>query len=73
MVTENEITTDALLKAHRDCGLKLVYWKGNIIRLQTRRGSPVAYFAKDASIHEIRNAANNWMMETDLISYVGVK
>jgi hypothetical protein len=66
-----DIENSALLKAHKDCGLRLVHWKGNIIRLQTRRGSPIAYFAKDASIHEIRNTANNWMMETDLISYVG--
>jgi hypothetical protein len=73
MVIRNEILNGALLQSHKSCGLRLVNFKGNIIRLETRRGYPVAYFAKDASIHEIRNTANNWMMETDLISYAGLK
>ena len=65
-----EIATGALLQVHRDCGLRLVNFKGNIIRLETQRGHPVAYFAVDAPILEIRKAANDWMMHTDLISYV---
>jgi hypothetical protein len=68
-----EILNGALLQVHKSCGLRLVNFKGNIIRLQTRRGSPVAYFAVNASTSEIRNAANDWMMENDLISYAGIK
>ncbi|MFA5306523.1 MAG: hypothetical protein WC365_03675 [Candidatus Babeliales bacterium] len=68
-----EIATGALLQVHRDCGLRLVQITDHIISLETQNGSRIAYFSYKAPILEIRNAANDWMMHTDLISYAGVK
>jgi hypothetical protein len=73
MAIRNEILNGALLQTHKSCGLKLVQVKDTILCLQTRHNHPVAYFAIDTPISDIRSAANNWMMETDLISYVGIK
>jgi hypothetical protein len=68
-----EILNGALLQSHKSCGLKLVQVRDTIISLQTSHNHPVAYFAIDTPISDIRSAANDWMMQTDLISYAGVK
>jgi hypothetical protein len=65
-----EILNGALLQAHKSCGLKLVQVRETIISLQVRN-HPIAYFAVDTPISDIRSAANDWMMQTD--SFTGVK
>jgi len=66
----NEILTGALQPQHRKAGLKLVEIRDDILSLQTKNGHRVAYFSKKAPIMDIRRAANTWMNETDLISFV---
>jgi hypothetical protein len=63
------ILDGALLQCHKQVGLNMVQVKENIISLQTRGGTSVAYFAVDTPIIEIRKAAEDWMFYTDLISY----
>lgn len=63
------ILDGALLQCHKQVGLHLVQVRDNIIALQTKRDYPVAYFAVDTPIIEIRKAAEDWMMYMDLISY----
>jgi len=67
----SEILTGALLTQHRQAGLKLGQPHGNLIALMNMHGREIAYFTTQAAIMDIRKAADNYMMETDLISYVG--
>jgi len=67
----SEILTGALQPIHRQAGLKLGQPHGNLIALMNMHGREIAYFATQATIESIRKAADNYMMETDLISYVG--
>ena len=69
-----EILATALSPLHREAGLKLTHPRTNLLCLETEGGSPISYFdAKGATIQEIHGAADNWMMHTDVISYVGGK
>jgi hypothetical protein len=63
------ILDGALLQCHKQVGLNMVQVKENIISLQTRGGTPVAYFPANTPILEIRKAAEDWMLYTDLISF----
>ena len=66
-----EILTGALKPMHREAGLKLGQPHGNLIALMNMHGREIAYFCTNVTIQDIRKAADNYMMETDMISYVG--
>jgi len=67
-----EILATALSPLHREAGLKLTHPRAHLLCLETQGGSPISYFdAKGATIQEIHGAADNWMMHTDIISYIG--
>ena len=69
-----EILTGALKPMHREAGLKLTHPRAHLLCLETQGGSPICYFdAKGATIQEVHAAVNNWMMYTDIISYIGGK
>jgi len=67
-----EILKGALLTQHRQAGLNLTHPRPHLLCLETQGGSPISYFdSKGVTVEEIRKTADNWMKETDAISYVG--
>jgi len=66
-----EILKGALLTQHREAGLRLTQPRAHLLCLETIGGSSISYFdSKGATVEDIRKTADDWMKETDSVSYI---